>query len=275
MKLYSCILILVLCFYLLIGCKKKEEPNNTEKNVGHIVFQFAHYVDGKPLTIDTLKYTNAAGNLYSVWQLMYFISDVTLHKSDGTKKVINGWNDIFYVDISIASTMTWNVYDDIPEGSYDSISFTFGINKEKNITGLFVNPPEVNMAWPGILGGGYHYLMINGKWKDKQNFNDNYNYHLGIGQLYKGDSANIDSIYAFIQNYFKVNLPNSTFSLTKNTTKELQIIMNIENWFNKPNILDLNSTGMFYTMQNQQAMQMMKENGEGVFSIGYINTKSK
>jgi hypothetical protein len=25
---------------------------------------------------------------------------------------------------------------------------------------MFVNPPEVNMAWPEVLGGGYHYLML-------------------------------------------------------------------------------------------------------------------
>jgi hypothetical protein len=264
------LILSVLLILIINGCKKDTKQDSTVNISGHIVFQFDHYVDSKPLVKDTLKYINAAGNPYLVSQVMYFISDVTLHKSDGTKKVINGWVDIYYVDNDIVSTMTWNVYDDIPEGKYDSISFIFGINKEKNVTGLFVNPPEVNMAWPGILGGGYHYLMINGKWKDKQNFIDNYNYHLGIGQLYKGDSANVDSIYAYVQNYFNVNLPNSSFTLNKNTTKEIRLIMNIEKWFSTPNIFDFNNVDIIYTMQNQQAMQIMKENGKGVFSIGYI-----
>ena len=34
---------------------------------------------------------------------------------------------------------------------------------------MFVNPPEVNMMWPDVLGGGYHYLMLNGKWKTPEN----------------------------------------------------------------------------------------------------------
>ena len=270
MKIYAYVLMLVLSVNLFVGCNKNEETNNIEKNVGHIVFQFAHHIDGKLIEKDTMKYFNAAGNPYLVDQLMYFISDVTLYKSDGTKKVINSWIDIYYVDNDIPSTMTWNVYDDIPEGSYDSISFTFGIKKEMNITGLFVNPPEVNMAWPGILGGGYHYLMINGKWEDNFSKINNFNFHLGIGQLYKGDSVNVDSIYAFVQNYFNVNLPNSSFILAKNTTKEIQLIMNIEKWFNNPNIFDFNVFG-FNTMQNQNAMQIMKENGKGVFSVGSIN----
>lgn len=257
----------VLSMLFLSKCKKDKEQENTDKNVGHIIFEFAHYVDAKPLKKDTMKYVNAAGNTYMVSEVMYFISDVTLHKSDGTKKVIKDWNDIYYIDSNIPSTLNWNVYDDIPEGNYDSISFTFGINKEKNITGLFVNPPEVNMSWPTILGGGYHYLMINGKWRDDKDKIDNYNYHLGIGQLYKGDSTNVDSIYAFVQNYFNVTLPHSDFSLNKDSVKYLNIIMNIENWFNKPNVFDFNNVDVTYTMQNQKAMQMIKENGKGVFEL--------
>ncbi len=269
MKRYSYVLLLVSCVCLFKGCNKEEDEKKAYDSTGHIVLNFAHYVDGKSLVKDTMKYINAAGNSYLVSQLMYFISEVTLHKSDGTKKTINDWLDIYYVDNDISSTMTWNVYDDIPEGKYDSISFTFGINKAKNITGLFVNPPEVNMAWPGILGGGYHYLMINGKWKDNSEKINNFNFHLGIGQLYKSDSVNVDSIYAYVQNYFHVNLSNSAFTIIDNTTKEIQLIMNIDKWFNEPNVFNFNVYG-FNTMQNQQAMQIMKENGKEVFSIGCI-----
>ncbi len=217
-----------------------------------------------------MMYVNTAGNPYEVNQLMYFISDVRLHKSDGTTKLIEDWKDINYVDIDIPSTLTWSVYDDIPAGTYDSITFVFGITAEKNKSYMFVNYPEVNMMWPEVLGGGYHYMMLNGKWRDTINNIENFNFHLGIGQLYKSNAIDcVDSIYAFVQNYFNVNLPNSSFTLGKNTTREIEIIMNIDSWFKTPHIYDHNYWGG-NIMQIQPAMQMAKENGFDVFTTGTI-----
>jgi hypothetical protein len=215
-----------------------------------------------------MKYVNAAGNIYSITDVKYFISDVILHKSDGTEQFIYKWKDIQYVDESLPATTTWNVFDKIQPGDYDSISFTFGISKEKNISFMYVNPPEVNMAWPDLLGGGYHYMMINGFWKDLNNQRTPYNFHMGIGQIYSGPN-NTGTITGFVQNYFNVSLKNSGFSIHNGQTKEIQIIMNIDSWFKTPHIFDFNYWGGSI-MQNQPAMQMAKENGFDVFTIGGI-----
>ncbi|MBP7496477.1 MAG: hypothetical protein KA792_02275 [Bacteroidales bacterium] len=268
-KLTRTALGLIFIILLLVACQKEKTTEVTD-NTGKIVFKFSHYVDGKPLQTDTLKYVNAAGNKYMVNEVKYFISDVTLIRNDGSKKLIDDWTDIYYVDNDINSTLKWQVFDEIEIGNYNSISFTFGINEAKNKSMLFVNPPEVNMAWPGILGGGYHYLMINGRFLDKYNKMQSLIFHLGIGQLYKNDIINTDSIYAFKQNFFTVNLPAAAFTVKKNQTTEIELIMNIEEWFKNPNIFDFDLYGL-NTMQDQKAMQMMKENGSDVFSVGYIN----
>jgi hypothetical protein len=263
------IIILLSLVIINFSCKKPQE-NSPTLETGHISFKFTHVVDGQPLQKDSMMYTNAAGNPYEVDQLMYFISDVTLHKSDGTKKVIDDWKDINYVDIDIPSTLTWNVYDSIPVGTYDSISFTFGISEAKNQSFMFVNPPESNMMWPDVLGGGYHYMMLNGKWQDSINQIENFNFHLGIGQLYKSNATNnVDSIYAFVQNYFNVTLPSSSFTITEGATRHIEIVMNIDSWFKTPNVFDFNYWGQ-NIMQIQPAMQMVKENGHDVFSVGAI-----
>lgn len=250
----------------LSSCIKGHEDPNTSG--GKIVFKFAHYVDGQPLVKDTMKYVNAAGNVYSVSEVKYFISDVVLHKSDGTKQYIYKWKDIQYIDESLPQTTTWNVFDNINPGDYDSISFTFGIPKVKNISLMYVNPPEVNMAWPDMMGGGYHYLMINGFWKNTNNQKTPFNFHLGIGQIYSGPNST-GAITGFVQNYFPVSLKNASFSIHKGETKEIQIIMNIDSWFKTPNVYNHNYWGGAI-MQNQAAMQMAKENGFDVFTIGSI-----
>ena len=221
------IAILFLAFASFMGCSKGFKDPNLEG--GKIVFSFAHYVDGQPLIKDTMKYVNAAGNIYSITDVKYFISDVILHKSDGSEQFIYKWKDIQYVDESLPATTTWNVFDKIQPGDYDSISFTFGISKEKNISFMYVNPPEVNMAWPDLLGGGYHYMMIDGFWKDLNNHRTPYNFHMGIGQIYS-DPNNTGTITGFVQNYFNVSLKNSGFSIQNGQTKKIQIIMNIDSW---------------------------------------------
>ena len=200
---------------------------------------------------------------------MYFISDVTLFKKDGSKSQIADPKSINYIDIETPSTLSWLPGDKIPAGDYDSISFIFGINEEKNKSNLFVNPPEANMMWPDILGGGYHYMQMNGKWKDLTNTIQPFSCHMGIGQLYKGNTTNPDSIYAYVQNYFRVSLPGSSFQITKDHTTEIELRMNIDSWFCTPHIYDHNYWGGAI-MQLQPAMQMLKENGFDVFTIGSI-----
>jgi hypothetical protein len=269
MKSGSIIIPFILCAGFLFNSCNKDSDEDPALSAGHITFKFTHYVDGNPLQIDTMMYVNAAGNPYEVSEIMYFISDVTLHNSDGTNKMIDEWKDIYYVDSDIPSTLTWDVFDDIPAGTYDSISFVFGITEEKNESFMFVNPPEVQMMWPDVLGGGYHYMMLNGKWFNKNDEEEVYNFHLGIGQLYKGDTINYDSIYAFVQNYFTVTLPNSSFDLEKDEEKEIEIIMNIESWYTTPHDFDFDYWGGAI-MEIQPAMQIGKENGYDVFTIGSI-----
>ena len=52
-------------------------------NYGDIAFFFQHKVNGERLVVDEMKYTNAAGNRYEVNEIQWFISDITLHLSDG------------------------------------------------------------------------------------------------------------------------------------------------------------------------------------------------
>jgi hypothetical protein len=262
-------LIPALITLVMISCKKDEPVVEEPAKYGKISFQFSHEVNGQPLIVDTLVYTNAAGNEYLINEIQYFVSEITLHNSDGTSKVISAANGIHYIDTDIPSTHTWSLTDDIPVGNYTSISFIFGINEAKNQSGLFVNQPEVNMWWPDFLGGGYHYMKMNGSWKDNTDTLRPFNFHLGIGQIYAHDVINLDSITGFVQNYFTVAVPSSSFTIAENTTTKAGIIMNIESWFDTPNIYDFDYWGGSI-MQNQPAMHAITENGADVFTFQLI-----
>lgn len=138
---------------LFLACKKDKVDNpDVTKETGKIQILFDHSVNNEPLEFDILKYINEAGNSYMLTEIMYFISDVKFHSSTGEIVTINKWKSNHYVDLAIPSTLKWEIYDDIPIGTYDSISFTFGLNEVDNKSFLFVNPPEVNMFWPNSWG---------------------------------------------------------------------------------------------------------------------------
>ncbi|MFH1319407.1 MAG: MbnP family protein [Bacteroidota bacterium] len=267
-KIFNVFGLIFLFGIFFITCCKEPEPApgpEPEEGDGKIILKFDYMLDNQPLEMDTLKYVNEAGNHYEVHDVRYFISDVTLHKSDGSQKIINEWEDLHYVDIYIPSTQTWEAPDKITEGTYDYITFTFGLEPDKNISYRFTNPPESDMIWAEICGGGYHYLILDGRWVDTTQALEYFAFHLGKSPEYDGLGNLINSYH----NQFTVTLPNSSFTLQKDETKEIQIVMNIENWFRSPNTYDHNAWGG-YIMATREAIELGCENGHDVFTVGYI-----
>ena len=268
MKILNSLLIggvFLLAGLLFTSCRKEKNPT------GHVNFTFDFRVNGNPMTLDTMIYKNAYGSQYEINDIRYFISSVIFHRHNGSNQMFSSPNWYHYIDTGIPSTYTWNITDAISADTYDSISFRFGFTNATNKTNMFVNPPESNMSWPVVLGGGYHYMQLNLKFLDSTNYIQPFNFHLGIGQIYSNDTT----ITGFVDNSFNVTLPNSAFTLSNGETRQIQILMNVDKWFGPPNIFDFNNfemmgmTGMMGIMQNEVAMKQACENGKNLFSIGY------
>ena len=247
--------------FLLPNCNK---DNNTPlPEGGKLKLNIAHYYNNSPIVYHKMQYVNAAGNPIEIYEIQWFLSDIILFPETGSPFNIQKTQEIFYIDNTIPSSLNFELSDIIPPGKYDSIKFTFGMNAQKNVNYLFVNQPESNMEWPDMLGGGFHYMKLDGFWNDPVIGHRAFNFHLGIGRVITTDTQ-------FVQNYFTVTLKDSSFTIIKDKIKEIQIIMNIEEWFKNPNIYDFNFWGD-QTMENQQAMEKISQNGRnGVFKVGYI-----
>lgn len=262
MKSFMPVIIAIMMLSLLTGCKDKDPE------YGKVTFSFTEMVDTTRLVYDTVHYTNEAGNDYVITEIQYFISNLTLHYEDGTKHKVRDNQGIHYVDSDIPGTKYWAITDDVPCGYIDSVTFTFGLDEETNKSGLYTNPPESNMFWPEELGGGYHYMKMNGKWVDINSQINMFNYHLGIGQTYDTTGQ----VTGFVQNYFNVSVYLAVYSsfiivVNPNQTTNLEISMNVNSWFTTPHTWNLNYMPSMI-MQNQEAMKTACENGFDVFSIG-------
>ncbi|MCF8304530.1 MAG: hypothetical protein K9I94_14750 [Bacteroidales bacterium] len=271
---FRIVVLFSVAIILFAACSKSHKAKIVES--GNIVLNFNHKIVNKPIWYDTLIYVNEAGNPYLINEIQYFISEVALFDQNGDSVAINQWKDIHYVDTDIKTTWRWEVFDKIPARTYNMIKFTFGLNEEKNQSYRFVNPPENNMFWPEYLGGGYHYLKLNGKWLPEGEEREMpFDFHLGIGQIYEDDTTYSDTTYdipaikEFVHNYFTVELDQKQFTINRNESTKVEIVMNVERWFTGPNVFNFD-VWKGYIMQNQQAMEIARENGHNVFTIGEI-----
>lgn len=247
-------LLLFIALFLFTSCHKP---------TGEVRVDFSFVVDGEPLQQDTMLYTNAAGNRYGVTEAQYFISRVVLTRTDGTQVGLKADREAHYVDVDIPATLTWRPADEIPAGHYTEVSFIFGLAPDLNMSYAYPNAPENAMSWPELLGGGYHYMKINGWWLASDGVRKPFNLHAGIGQLRDSEGA----ITGFVNNNFTVTLPLENFVIQKGEVSALHVQMDINQWFTEPHIFDFDVQGGSI-MQNQAAQELLRDNGRSVFSIG-------
>lgn len=225
---------------------------------------FHHTIDNNSITFDQSLYTNEAGNPYLINEIQYFITDLSFHYNDGSQIAANTWEPFHYVDTDLEYSMNWTVPDTIKAGTITGLSFTLGFRDEVNESFMFVNPPERDMFWPEYLGGGYHYMKLNGKWEPADNSFPNlpFDFHVGPGQIY--DTSGV--ITQFIDNSMPFEFENVSCEMINGDTTIIAITMNVENWFKNPNAYDHDVWGG-YIMNNQEAMYVAVENSHDVFTI--------
>lgn len=198
--------------------------NNDDDSVAqaNVDFVFTHNWDGDAIAnsdFDQIQYTNAHGEQLSVSTLVYLISDITFTGSNGDVYDAGDYN---LIDARGGTNLTFTPNIQIPEGDY-TVSFTFGFDDEDNIDGGY---PDLNTAgWnvPMMMGGGYHYMRLEGKFIDNTTAEIGYQYHtirandMSVTPLLLQDTS------------FKVSL--GTVTVGSNT--QVEVKMNVAEWFKK------------------------------------------
>ncbi|MDR2868449.1 MAG: hypothetical protein LBV46_02785, partial [Bacteroidales bacterium] len=178
--------------------------------------------NGEELLFDGHEYVTAAGDHITFDEIKFFISELSLRetiKQEKTSPLYNGPDEVHYFDSQIASTLTWEVKKPFEVKHYDLITMMLGIAEERNITGMFTNPPEVNMAWPETLGGGYHHLQINGKW-DNGGVITPFNIHTGKCAI----RDEIGQFVRFINFDTPVRVPFPGYYYFRDDTREIHLV---------------------------------------------------
>ena len=165
---YLSVLFVTILFY---GCKS-EEPT---KESGSLVINVQHEVDNMSIEQGKIMYKNAANNVYSITRLEYYLSNFKFVDADGE---VVGYNDVFYINAFDTSTHTL-VFDNLPSANYSEVRYNFGLTPAQNTSNSLPNTNEnANMFWPEMMGGGYHFMKLEGRFKDSTALTG-YAIHLG------------------------------------------------------------------------------------------------
>ncbi len=233
--------LLAVLILLISACKKDndEEPAPTSNTLS-VQLTFNH--DGTPLMFDTIMFQQAAGYQMSITRLQFYISNIRLIKEDSTLVDIS---DYQYVDARDGTTHSFKLT--LPEtGHYIGLKLEVGLDSAHNITdALPAQTIHQNMAWPEMMGGGYHFMKFEGQYVDSTG---TYGYAMHVGT-----------------NPYLVNcvVPDH-FNLTAGTNS-LVLAMNVNEWFKNPALYDFNIDGN-YSMGVMAAMMKLKQNGTDIFT---------
>lgn len=223
---------------------------------------------GAPLVFDQILYTNDAGNAYSVKVLRYIISDVTLHTADWSIS----YDMVHYRDARESFTRTARL-EELPAATYEAISFTFGLDEEKNLDpsqgGLLPQTPLWEaMRWPATWGGGYHYMKLEG---DLATDTTSVSYLTHAGKRQAQEDPVFGTDPEPFHHYFRVTLNTDDIEMEPGEQWDVTILMDVNAWYdtNPLGTYDLSDYpgGM---MMNTDAQNLLETNGPSVFSLGAV-----
>lgn len=240
MKIKNKVVYSVLAGIILIfaGCKREQVlPDHASLKI-----RLVHHVDNQDLIFNNQTYITPSGDTIKFATCKYYLTNFKLKKGNS---VVYTDNTIFYIDADLSNPNIILV-DSIPPGTYDSLCFDLGLQPSQNISGFLPDIwDNINMVWPDAMGGGYHFMKMEGYYKAGANYYG-FAFHLGRNE-----------------HLVKYSLPlNKTLQYHN---EPLFIKANMMEWFDTPTLYDLHIHEN-YTMSNDSSMNVLAKNGADFFN---------
>ncbi len=238
---------------LLTSCSGLDTDNEVQ-----VTIQFTHNWDGfvvDDTSFNSFQFQTANGENVSIERLRYVVSQLELVGNRNNNILTQEYN---LVDVGDGTGLQLSA-SNVIAGDY-KLSFRFGFADADNQDGIYQDLNVASFNVPTMLGGGYHYMQFDGKYKDVNNQDANFNYH-----VIRAANVTNPSSPVFLDTSFKVDL--GTVTIRNDVVIEVQ--MNVAEWFVNPNTWDLNALNTVL-MPNFNAQLLMSQNGKSVFSLGSV-----
>jgi hypothetical protein len=219
---------------VLLACKKEEDPSST------MDLEVRYLVDQQELVMDTMMFMLPEGIPFSVSRLEWYLSDLYLY-ADGRR------TDVRFIQYFNAQQELALHLEDVPIGDFDSLVMHIGLPADKNISySLGSAAQHIGMAWPDNMGGGYHFMKLEGHSVEGES-NFGYAIHLGNNDYY-------------VRNKVAENVRIDAGGF------QGELHFRILEWYQNPHEYSLIEDGT-YTMGVDSLMDIVAQNGRDVLTL--------
>lgn len=242
---------------LAASCGDQGEDPTQPETTGTVLLKFVHQAGNalisKGFRNGPWPYMNAAGNSFNVERLRYYVSSFVVEGPGGEKT----YDRVHFVDFEDPST--WEVkLTDLPPGHYQSIGFTFGLDDTHNVPLDQVRYAGADpMSWPPTMGGGYHYMQLEGWFLDASGVSTAFHTH--TGRLVDGSGTHPHDFPVVVVPHFDSQAGQQT---------SVEIIMDVNHWYDDP-LIDLQDHTS-NIMGNTVEQDRVQANGVNVFRVGSV-----
>jgi len=167
-------------FAFVSACSPEDEINPNDKNA--VVVEFENIVGGQRLALNTVTYTNPAGEPFTITRLNYFVSNVKLTKSDG--QVVSFPDRYFLIRQADANSLKITL-PDVPAGDYIKLDYLIGVDSLRSVADIsqrtgVLDPASYgddNMYWS--WNSGYIFFKMEGTSPRATTPAQNFQFHIG------------------------------------------------------------------------------------------------
>lgn len=229
--------------------------NAQHSTKGLLSIAFNHYVDNQILNLDSTIYKNSLDQTFTIGNFKYYISNIHLTNANlptgqaGGKEFISKEYFLINEDEEKSKKIILN---NIPNGTYTSISFTIGVDSTHNCSGAQSGALDPANAMFWAWNSGYIFLKLEGKSSFSKAPSNIFEYHIGG---YKSPSNAIRAIT------LKFEQP---LIIENNKTAALNIKVNAAEVLKTPTDIDFTKMP---TVTDSKNATMIADNYIDMFSI--------
>ena len=238
------------------------EGSNINLEIKHVVGTADLVVD------DVVRYVNAAGNNYSVKDLRYYLSNFTVHFDDGSTY---GSGAAHFVDAEASRSETHSIQlENVPDGTVVGISMVYGLDAETNVDGALPNTLDTaDMEWPPPMGGGYHYMKLEGRWDDSANPGTLLGYTTHTGARFMPTMGDTYRHHHFVNVYMDLDDTPIHHDDAPDDGYEIEITYDINGWYEDPVTYDFEALPQQMIMPLLDVQEQLMVNGPSCFSARF------
>ena len=178
------ILLGILCL-IFASCSKDEgaTPDYNDEKLFPLVVEFDNVMGDRAFQLQS-EYTNASGEKFKVDMLQYFISNIKVTTTAGKEFVVNQDSSYFLIKGGDAASKFATIK--VPEGDYQSIKFTVGVDSLRNTMPVDKRTGVLDPAGSHDTSGmywqwnsGYIFFKMEGSSVSSTAADQKFRYHIG------------------------------------------------------------------------------------------------